>query len=61
MVRGTTVYSVVRNEALKVWKFGKVQMPQNAWTPLSFFFFLNYYTQIEIKCSVPFCNKTTVL
>lgn len=39
MVRGTTVYSVVRNEALKVWKFGKVQMPQNAWTPLSFFFF----------------------
>lgn len=36
-VRGSTVCLTMRNEAVKVWKFGKVQMPQNAWILLKIF------------------------
>lgn len=48
--------SVVRNEALKVWKFGKVQMPQNAWIPLKIFSSL-YKSTTQLSSSEELAKK----
>lgn len=55
-VRGSTVCLAVRNDALKVWKFGKVQMPQNAWIPLKIFSQL-YKSTTQLSSSEELAKK----